>query len=104
MVGNRLVLPVLEDRIERAKAMFGEQSDAGDQATYASSGEGASREAYKDDLITIFVVLVASAPTAGLATCVTNVAQERVGLADVLADPFPKIAAEQVAPPVVLAT
>lgn len=66
MVGSRLVLPVLEYWIERAKAMFGEQSDTGDQATYASSSEGASREAYKDDLIAIFIVLAASASTAGL--------------------------------------
>lgn len=52
-----LVLPIIEDAVERAQPFPCQETDITDQATNASSREGASREADKYDLIAFFIIL-----------------------------------------------
>lgn len=92
-----LVLPILEDGIERVESLWREQADFRNESSDRASRESTAREADEEDLVAVFVVLSGSlARSASRESKGTDVAEESISGSDVFTDAFTEITTDKV--------
>lgn len=90
-----LILPIFEDRIERAQPFASQKANLSDQTTDTSNRKSTPRESNKYNLIGILIVLV-SVSILLLTTHPSqksNITQKHIRLADIVVDPLTEISA-----------